>query len=130
MQWVNTQVSATNISTTYITSLRNNTDTGGVATFPLRMSDILLHTVFARYKLLTTAGQSLSVAKITRPRYFKEVTISRGHPYVLKALAVTSLSSSVMNLRLLLFVPQVHCSMRLCVPFRDFHGTSMSRGGD
>ena len=46
----------------------------------VRMRDILLQTVFARAKFLTTAGQSSSVSKITRPRYLKEVTIYRGHP--------------------------------------------------
>ena len=38
------------------------------------MSDILLHTVFARAKFLTTAGQLSSVSDITRPRYSREVT--------------------------------------------------------
>ena len=41
---------------------------------------ILLHNVFTRAKLLTTDGQSFSLDEITRPRYSKEVTISRGRP--------------------------------------------------
>ena len=41
---------------------------------------ILLQTNLAWDKLFTTAGHLSSAAKITRPRYLKEVTISRGRP--------------------------------------------------
>ena len=44
------------------------------------MCNILFYNVFALSKFLTTSGQLLSVAKITRPRYFKEFTISKGSP--------------------------------------------------
>ena len=79
MRGVTTQVSAPNISTTCITALKNP-DTRGVATYLMRMCDILFHTVFAQAKFLTTVSQSSSVAEITRPRYLKEVTIPRGRP--------------------------------------------------
>ena len=37
-------------------------------------------TALARDKFFTTVGQALYASEITRPRYLKEVTISRGHP--------------------------------------------------
>ena len=80
MQGVTTQVSAPKSSTTYITALKNKPDTRGVAPSLMSTRKILLHTVFAQAKFLTTDGQSSSVSKITRPRYLKEVTISRGRP--------------------------------------------------
>ena len=100
MWGVTTQVSEPNISTACITALKKKTDTQGVAPSLMRIRDILLQTFLAWAKFLTTAGQLLSVSDITRPRYFKEVTISRGRPYALKALAVTSLYSSAANCRL------------------------------
>ena len=47
---------------------------------------ILSHTALDRDKFLTTTGQPSSADEITRPRYYKEVTISRGIPYALNAL--------------------------------------------
>ena len=44
----------------------------------MRIIVILFHTTFARKEFLTTAGQLLSAAEITHPRYQKEVTIYRG----------------------------------------------------
>ena len=90
------------------------------------MRGILLHTVFARAKFLTTAGHPSSVADINRPRYLKEVIISREIPEALKALAVNSLSYSNSNRRLFRSTPRVYCAVHLCIPFRDFQGTSMS----
>ena len=42
----------------------------------------------------------------------KEVTISRRRPFALKALVVTSLSSSATNSRLFRSANRVHCAMR------------------
>ena len=80
MRGLTPQVSALNISTACITALKKKLDTRGVDHYLLSTRDILLHTVFDRAKLLTTAGQSSSISEITRPRYVKEVTISRGRP--------------------------------------------------
>ena len=80
MLGVTTQVSAPKSSTAWIRALNNKPDNQGVDPTLLRMRDILLKTVFARAKLLTTYIQSLSVGEINLPRYLKEVTISRGCP--------------------------------------------------
>ena len=80
MQGVTKQVSTLKISTACITVLKINPDTRGVAPSLLRMRGILLHTVFDRERLIITTVQCSSVAEITRPRYLKEVIISRGHP--------------------------------------------------
>ena len=60
--------------------LKNKPDTRGATPSLLRMRTILLQTVLAWDKFLTNSGQLLSAANITRPRYLKEVTISRGSP--------------------------------------------------
>ena len=90
----------------------------------MRIIVILFHTALTHDKFLTTSGQLLSATEINLPRYQKEVTISRGRPYALKDLVVTSLSSYAAKRRLLRSAPPVHCSMRLCVPFRAFHDTT------
>ena len=70
MRGVNNQISAPKSSTACITAFKNQ-DIRGASPSLLRMRDILLQTFFARFKFLTTSGQSLSVANITRPRYLK-----------------------------------------------------------
>ena len=80
MRGMTTKVSSPKSSTVWITALKNNPDTIGVAPSLLRMRNILIQTFFNRAKFLTTAGQSYYVTEITRPSYFKEVTISRGSP--------------------------------------------------
>ena len=65
-------------NTSCTTALNKNPDTRISALSLLRILVILFHTALARDKFLTIAGQLLSDAKITRPRYQKEVTISRG----------------------------------------------------
>ena len=80
MQGVNTQVSSPKSITACIMALKKKPDTRGVALSLLSICDILLHTVFYRAKVITTAIQWSSVAKITCHRYLKEVTISRGRP--------------------------------------------------
>ena len=109
--------------------LKNNPETRGVAPSLQRMHAILLLTVFAQAKFLTTVDHSSYVSEITRPRYLKEVTTSRGCPQALKALTVTYLSSSAANISLFRSDPQVHCTVRLCVPFMELNGTSMSHRG-
>ena len=109
--------------------LKKKPDTRGAATSLLKISDILLQTLLVLDELFTIVGQSSYATNITRNRYLKEVTIFRGRPYDLKALAVTYLSSSAANLRIFHSAPQGHCAVRLCVPFRAFHGTSMSHRG-
>ena len=126
MRGVTTQVSDLKSSTACITVFKNNPDTRGATPFLLRMHNILLQTVLAQDKFFTTAGQSFSAAKIIRPRYFNEVTISRGLPWVMKFLLVTSLSSSATNHCIFRSAPRLQCAVCLCVPFRAFLGTSMS----
>ena len=46
----------------------------------MRMSDVLLQIFLSWAKFFIAAGQSLSAANITFPRYLKEVTISKGRP--------------------------------------------------
>ena len=80
MRGVTTQVSDPKISIVCTMALKNKPDTRGAAPSLLRMHVILLQTALARDKFFTTSGQSSSTTEITRPRYLKEVTISRGHP--------------------------------------------------
>ena len=80
MQGVTTQVSKLHINTACTRALKNNLDTRGSAPSLLRILVILFHTALEHDKLTTTADQSSSVAYITRPRYQKELSISRGSP--------------------------------------------------
>ena len=80
IQGVNTNVSATKGSTALTTALQGNPDTSGSDPFLLNILFILFRTTIFLAKFRTTAKQSLSAAKITLPRYWKEVTISRGRP--------------------------------------------------
>ena len=77
---VTTQVSNPESSTACTKALKKNPDTRGAAPSLLRMRGILLQTALSRDKLFTTTGQLLSSTEIARPRYPKEVTISRGRP--------------------------------------------------
>ena len=79
MRGVATQVSDTNSNTACTTALKKNPDTCGSAPSLLRILVILFHTSLACEKFLTTAGQLSSAAKITRPRYQEEVSISRAY---------------------------------------------------
>ena len=106
-----TQVSDPNISTACTTALKKKPDTRGTAPSLLRIRVILFHTRLAHYKFLTTSGQSSSATNIIRPRYLKEFTISRGRPLPLKALTLTSLSSSAGNHRRFLSAPRLYCSV-------------------
>ena len=116
MQGVTTQVSAPKSSTTYITALKKKLDTRGASPYLLRMHDILLQTFFSRAKFLTTANQSSSVTEINLSQVFDGGFL-------------TSFSSSANNRRLFRSSPRLHCAVNLCVPFRAFHGTSMSHMG-
>ena len=80
MRGVTTQVSDPKSNTTYTVALTNNMDTHGSAPSRMRIIVILFHTALTQYKFLTNAGQLLSAAEITRPRYLKEIIISRGSP--------------------------------------------------
>ena len=75
-----TQVSKPKRNTTCTMAFKNNPDIRGSAPSLLRIPFILFYTALARDKFLATSGQSLSAANITRPRYWKGVTISRGSP--------------------------------------------------
>ena len=130
MRGVKNQVSNTKSSTACTADLKKKPDTRGTPPSLMRIRVILFHTVFTQDKFLTTAGQSLSATEITRPRYLKEVTIFRGRPYALKALAVTSLSSSAAKRRRFRSTPRLHFAVLRCVPFRALHGTSMSHRGN
>ena len=78
MRGVTTQVSTSKINTASTMILKKNPDTRGSTPSLMRILVILFHTDLTRDKLLNTASQSSSTAKITCPRYQKEVTISRG----------------------------------------------------
>ena len=80
MRRVTTQVSNPNSRTACTMALKKKRDHRRDAPSLLRMRAIFLHTTLVRDKFLTTANQSLSAAEITRTRYLKEVTISRGRP--------------------------------------------------
>ena len=80
MQGVTTQIYGSKRNTACNIALKKNTDTCGFAPYLLMILAILFHTKLARDKVLTNDFQSSSATKITRPRYRKEVTISRGIP--------------------------------------------------
>ena len=80
MRGLTSQVSDPKSNTACTTALKKNTDTRSSAPSLLRILVFFFHTSLAQDKFLTTAGQSSSDTKITRPRYQKEVTISRGCP--------------------------------------------------
>ena len=80
MRWVTTQASKPKRNTSCTTALKKNSKTCGSAPFLMIILVILFHTALAWDKFLTTAGQSSSAAESTRPRYCKEVIISKGHP--------------------------------------------------
>ena len=90
MQGVTTQVYAPKISTKGTTSLKKNLDNRGPAPSLLRICVSLRHTTSALASFLTAAGHSSSATEITRPKYLKQVSISRGRPYALKALEATA----------------------------------------
>ena len=73
-----TQVYDPKSSTACSTAFKKQLYTHGAAPSLMRICVILFHTDLSRDKFLTTSGQSLSDAEITRPSYEKEVTISRG----------------------------------------------------
>ena len=118
-----------NSSTDWTTSLKKNPDTRGAAPSLLRILINLHHTARALARFLTTPDQSSSAAEITRPKYLKEVTISRGRPYALKDLDVTALSSYTASLRHFFSAPFLHCAVHRCVQFISRHVTSMSHRG-
>ena len=126
---VTTQVSAPKISTNWTTNLKKNQDTRSAALSLLRIIFNLCHTTRALVRFLTTTGQSFSAADITRPKYLKQVTISRGSPYLLKSIYVTGISSSSARRSLFIYSPFLHCAVRQCIPFISRHGTRMLNRG-
>ena len=129
MQGVTTQVYYLERRTACTTALKKKIDTRVSDPYLLRILVIPFHTAFARDKFLTTAIQSSSAADITRPRYRKEVIIYRGCPYVLNALEVTALSSFATNNHCFQPAPFLSCYVCRCIPFSDFHSTSISHRG-
>ena len=81
MRGATTHVFMTKISTDWTTALNKNSDTRGAASYLLIILVNLSHTACDFVRFLTTTGQSLSVADITRHKYLKEVAISRGRTY-------------------------------------------------
>ena len=128
MRGVTTHVSAPKSSTYWTTALKKS-DTCDAVPSLLRILVSLRHADRALARFMTTAGHSLSVAEITRPKYLKDFAISRGIPYVMKALDVTALSSSFIRRRLLRSAPFSYCAVCQCIPFRSCHGTNMSHRG-
>ena len=129
MRGVTTQVSAPKSSTGWTTALNKNQDTPGAAPSLLRIRISLCHTACALGRFLTTTDQLFSAAETTCPKYLKDVTISRGHTYALKALDVTNLSSSYARRRLFRSAPFLHCAMCRCILFNTHYGTIMSHRG-
>ena len=129
MQGVTTQVYVPKSSTDWTTALDKNPNTRVAAPSLMRIRVILCHTTRALVRFPTTTGQSSSAAEIARPKYLKEVAISRGHPYTLKALEVTALSSSSARRFLFISFPFLHCTVRQFIPFRSRNGTRMSHRG-
>ena len=80
MRGVTTQVLEPKRNTACTMDLKKNPDTCGSEPSMMRILVILFHNFHACDKFLTTNGQLLSVAEITRPKYQKEVTIPRGRP--------------------------------------------------
>ena len=80
MRGVTNQVSNPKSSTACAMALKDIPDTRSADPSLLRMHNILLKTFLAWDKFFTTTGQFSSASDITRPRYLKEVTISRGRP--------------------------------------------------
>ena len=80
MWGVTTQVSVPKSSTACSTALKKKPYTCGSDPSLLIILVLLFHTALALDKFLTTVGQLSSTTNITRPRYRKEVTISRGIP--------------------------------------------------
>ena len=74
------QVSKPNRNIDSTTNLKKNPDTRGPSHSLLWVLVILFHTALYKENFLTTTHQSLSSDMITRARYWKEFTISRGHP--------------------------------------------------
>ena len=108
MRGVANQVSVPKISTDWTTNLKKNPDTRGATPSLLKIRVNLCHTTRASDRFLTTAGQSPLATEITRPKYLKEVTISRGHLYALKALDVNAFSSSAARRSLFRSVSFLH----------------------
>ena len=109
--------------------LEKNPDTRGVSPSLLIILVNCHNTACAFSNILTTSGQSSFATEINHPKYLKEFTIPRGRPYALKALGVTSLSSSADRRLLFHSAPFLHCAMRRFIPFRSRHGSSMSHRG-
>ena len=127
MRGVTTRVYTKKISTDWSTALKKNPDTRAPPPPSLlRIIVNLYHTARTFARFLTTSGQSLSAAEITRPNYLKEVNISRGRPYALYGLNVTSLSSSADRRLRFSSTLFLHCAVRPCIPLKDHHDTSMS----
>ena len=126
---VTTHVSAPKSSTNWTTALKKNPDTRGAAPSLLRIFVNFCHTARAFVRFLNTVSQSSSLSEITRPKYFKEVTISRGGPYALKALDVTAFSSCTYRCCRFRSAPLLHCAVCQCIPFKDRHGTKMLHRG-
>ena len=77
---VSTHVSAPNNNTACVTALKNCPDTFGSYPSRLNIRDNRPQLFLALWRLNTTAGQSSSIAVITRPRYLNAVTVSNGSP--------------------------------------------------
>ena len=105
---------------------KENPDNRGAAPSLLRILVNLRHTARTFDRFLNIDGQSLSASEITRPKYLKEVTISRGRPYALTDLDVTGLSSSAARRSCFCSAPFLHCAVHPCIPLKYRNGTIIS----
>ena len=108
MHGATTHVSVSKISTDCTTELKKKLYICIAAPSLLIILVNLRHTARAFDMFLTSSVQLSSAAEITCSNYLKEFTISRGRPYALKSLNVTTLSSSAVRRRRFCSTPFLH----------------------
>ena len=74
-----------------------------------------------------TSRKSSPVAVRTRPRYLKDLTISSGCPYVLKAVAAPTHAYSSTSRHIFRYAPQSQISVVEWWRLSAFQGTNMSQ---
>ena len=130
MRRVSTHISNPKRRTAYTTTLENVLDVRKSAPSLPRILNIRAPLFHDLRRLETTTGQSLPESVSLRPRYLKYVTVVSGRKYALNALSVPALESSTNILHRFLSSPLLHWDVLGWRPFRDAHGTRMSKRGN